>query len=98
VLCLALGLGPRHRDIWVLPPFLKGMPAVDGEFRLEVMPGQHVAGDPLSLPGGDLCPGVQEDLRAAAPARCCNPADGGHLQPARARETISWPVTPAPGL
>jgi hypothetical protein len=60
VLCLALGLGPRHRDIWVLPPFLKGMPAVDGEFRLEVMPGQHLAGDPLSLPCGDLCPGVQE--------------------------------------
>jgi hypothetical protein len=69
VLCLALGLGPRHRDIWVLPPFLKGMPAVDGEFRLEVVPGQHVAGDPLSLPGGDLCPGVQEDLRAACARR-----------------------------
>ena len=51
------------------------MPAVDGEFCLEVVPGQHVAGDPLSLPGGDLCPGGQEDLRAAcAPPRCCNPS------------------------
>jgi hypothetical protein len=69
VLCLALGLGPRHRDVRVLPPLLKGMPAVDGELCLEVKLGQHVAGDPLSLPGGDLCPGVQEHLGATCAHR-----------------------------
>jgi len=62
MLRLTLGLTPRHGYVRVLPPFLKGMPAVDGELRLAMMLGQHVAGDPLGLPGGDLCPGVQEDL------------------------------------
>ena len=38
--------------------FFKEMPVVDGEPGLEVMFGQHLAGDPLGLPGGDLCPGI----------------------------------------
>jgi len=36
------------------------MPAVDGELCGQMMLGQRVAGDPLSLAGGDLCPGVQK--------------------------------------
>ena len=64
VLRLALGLGPRHGKIRVLPPFLTGMPAMEDEPCLQVMLSQHVAGDPLSLPGSGLCPGVRENLGA----------------------------------
>ena len=62
VLRLALGFGLRHRDVRVLPLLLNGMPAVQGGLRRNAMPGQHVAGDPLSVPGGGLGACVQEDL------------------------------------
>ena len=63
VLRVALGLGLRHRDVRPLPLLLDRMPAVQGELRLDAALGQHVAGYPLSLRGGDLGPCVKEDLR-----------------------------------
>ena len=65
VLRLALGFGLRHRDVRALPLLLDGMPSMQRELRLNVMLGQHVAGDPLSLHGGVLGACVQEDLRVA---------------------------------
>src|SRR5208337_2768037 len=63
VLRLPLGFGLRHRDVRALPLLLDGMPSMQRELRLNVMLGQHVAGDPLSLHGGDLGACVQEYLR-----------------------------------
>ena len=63
VLRLPLGFGLRHRDVRALPLLLDGMPSMQRELRLNVMLSQHVAGDPLSLRGGDLGACVQEDLR-----------------------------------
>ena len=63
MLGLALGLGPRQRDVRVLPLLLDGVPAVQGEPGLDALAGQDVAGDPLGVPGGVLGARVQEDLR-----------------------------------
>ena len=64
MLRLPLGFGLRHRDVRALPLLLDGMPSMQRELRLNVVASQHVAGDPLSLRGGDLGACVQEDLRA----------------------------------
>ena len=63
VLHLPLGFGLRYRDVRTLPLLLDGMPSMQRELRLNVMLSQHVAGDPLSLRGGNLGSCVQEDLR-----------------------------------
>src|SRR5215469_8647057 len=62
MLGLALGLGPRHRDVGALPLLLDGMPAVQGELRLDAVLGQHVAGNLFGLPGGILGSRIEEDL------------------------------------
>lgn len=86
VLDLALGLGLRHREIRILAPFLTGMPAMEREPCLEVMLSQHVAGDPLGLPGSDLRPGVQEDLSPTRTDR------DGVAEPMAAPRQSSWSI------
>jgi hypothetical protein len=63
VLCLAPGFSLRHRDVRGLPPLLDRVPAVQGGLRRHAVPGQHVAGDPLGVPGGGPGACIQQDLR-----------------------------------
>src|SRR5262245_21868433 len=62
VLSLALGFGPRHRDVRGLPLLLDGVPALQGELRLNALAVEHVTGYPLGVPGGQLGARVEEDL------------------------------------
>jgi hypothetical protein len=63
VLRPAFSLGPRHRDIRVLPLLLDRVSMTHGDIRRAAALGQHLAGDPLSLPGSVPGPRVQVDLR-----------------------------------
>ena len=98
---LALGSGLRIRIAGFSACFLNGVPAVQGELRRNAVPGQHVAGDPLSVPGGGLGACVQEDLpviRADGDAAADLAADVFfHLtqgkRPLRLSSCASWSLT-----
>ena len=63
VLRLPFGFVLRYGNVRALPLLLDGMPSMQRELRLNALLSEHVAGDPLSLRGGNLGARVQEDLR-----------------------------------